>query len=133
MQLLPVSILIIAIIDFKCEQRSIRLRMTRMSPLEKDQYSKESLYHLFRLADSNNSGHIDPGELNVILHQLGWKTNMETSVENKIPHTLWGKNVKTTCGFFQRQIKKNLKMCHSHDRDSHAGEIKLCVTGRLRE
>jgi CRP-like cAMP-binding protein len=79
MLFLPVSIVVLALVDYKCERRSLAKRLANMSSDDKELYERESLHLLFQLADRDNSGHIDPSELAVILKQLGWTTDLETA------------------------------------------------------
>ena len=79
MLLLPLGIVVVALIDYKCERISLAKRMSNMSPEEQKELEAESLHLLFQLADRDNSGHIDPLELSRILKQLGWNTDLETA------------------------------------------------------
>jgi hypothetical protein len=81
MMLLPLSILGLAVAEFKCSRRSDRIKMSKMNEAEKKVHYAEALLVLFQLADNDNSGRVDPMELSAILKQLGWPTKVEASRE----------------------------------------------------
>ena len=81
MMLLPLSILGLAVAEFKCSRRSDRIKMSKMNEAEKKVHYAEALHVLFQLADNDNSGRVDPMELSAILKQLGWPTKVEASRE----------------------------------------------------
>ena len=81
MMLLPLAILGLAAMEFKCSRRSDRIKLSKMTAAEKKKHYAEALHVLFQLADNDNSGHVDPTELSAILTQLGWPIKMETSRE----------------------------------------------------
>ena len=100
MMLLPLGILGLALVEFKCNRRSDRIKLSKMNDDEKKAHYAEALHVLFQLADNDNSGHVDPTELSAILKQLGWPTTVKTSREimertigvemdkNGMPHSL---------------------------------------------
>jgi hypothetical protein len=76
MLLLPICILAFAFVEYNCTQRSARNKLAKMPAEEKAMHHREALHQLFKLADSDHSGFIDPVELSLILRQLGWKTSV---------------------------------------------------------
>ena len=70
---LPFGIIVMALVQLCCDRRNMHRRLARMSADAKRAAVKEALHLLFRIADSDNSGVIDPAELKAILKQLGWK------------------------------------------------------------
>lgn len=81
MQLLPLSVLALAITEFKCSRRSDRIKLSKMTSAERKSHYAEALRVLFQLADNDNSGCVDPTELSGILKQLGWPTKVHVSRE----------------------------------------------------
>ena len=81
MMLLPLGIIVLALMEFKCSRRSDRIKLSKMDEAEKKRHYAEALHVLFQLADNDNSGHVDPTELSGILKQLGWPTSVEVSRE----------------------------------------------------
>ena len=77
MQLLPASIVLLALVDYRCHRASLARRLVRMTEQEKTRTEAEALHLLFRLTDVDRSGRVDPAELVAILRQLGWTTTVE--------------------------------------------------------
>ena len=48
---------------------------------KKKEKEKEALHHLFKIADADNSGVIDPSEVSGILKQLGWNVNVHLAIK----------------------------------------------------
>ena len=70
---LPFGIVVMAFFQLCYDRRNMQHRLAHMSADTKRAAVKEALHLLFRIADSDNSGVIDPAELQAILKQLGWK------------------------------------------------------------
>ena len=77
---LPISILILASINYSCFKTSLKLRLLTMSEEEKIEEEEEALHSLFKLADKDNSGNVDSAELADILKALGWKVTIKSVV-----------------------------------------------------
>ena len=88
---LPISILILASINYSCFKTSLKLRLLTMSEEEKIEEEEEALHSLFKLADEDNSGNVDSAELADILKALGWKVTIKSA------HELLEKICKSTC------------------------------------
>ena len=70
---LPVAIIIFAFAEYAYAKRSLRSQLSNMTGIERKHREEEALHLLFKIADSDNSGHIDPAETRNILTQLGWR------------------------------------------------------------
>ena len=70
---LPVAIIIFAFAEYAHAKRSLRSQLSNMTGIERKHREEEALHLLFKIADSDNSGHIDPAETRNILTQLGWR------------------------------------------------------------
>ena len=78
---LPLLVVVIAVVTYFCLHASLSIKMTRMNDQDKALKQQEAFHLLFELADADHSGAIDPSELRSILYQLGWKLDLETTVE----------------------------------------------------
>lgn len=82
MTALPLIVILFAFAEYRFEKRGLRLRLSNMSGAERVIQEKNALHLLFKIADSDNSGHIDPSETKNILSQLGWRhISLEISVK----------------------------------------------------
>jgi hypothetical protein len=77
---MPVVVLIMALVSYFYLEASMGFRMKNMTPEEKTTKQQEAFHKLFELADTDHSGEIDPSELRSILHQLGWKLTVESTI-----------------------------------------------------
>ena len=80
MSLLPVTIVIIAFVEYCVITRTLDGRLLRMTPEKKKEKEKEALHQLFNLADGDHSGVIDPSELDTILRHLGWNVSVRIAM-----------------------------------------------------
>ena len=78
---LPISILILAFINYSCIKTSMKLQLLTLSEEEKTDMEEEALHSLFGLADEDNSGSVDASELAGILKALGWKVTIKSAHE----------------------------------------------------
>ena len=76
---LPVSILVLAALNFHCSKTSMKMRLRRLNQKEKQDMEEEALHALFHLADADHSGQVDSLELAGILKAIGWKINTTTA------------------------------------------------------
>jgi CRP-like cAMP-binding protein len=82
MTALPVAIVFFAFAEYVFEKNKLRSQLSNMTGIERKHREEEALHLLFKIADSDNSGHIDPSETKDILTQLGWRgVDVSTSVK----------------------------------------------------
>jgi hypothetical protein len=82
MTALPVAIVLFAFLEFHWERCALRRKLINMTGVERARREEEALHLLFKIADSDNSGHIDPAETKNILMQLGWSgLDLELAVQ----------------------------------------------------
>ena len=81
MTLLPISIVLLAIIEYCYVSKTLHSRFNNMSDIKKKEKEKEALHLLFSMADSDHSGVIDPAELAGILRELGWNVNVRIAMD----------------------------------------------------
>jgi CRP-like cAMP-binding protein len=73
MTLIPVGVAIVGLAEYCASSKLMVRRLQLMTAERKQKKEEEALHLLFKIADADNSGQIDTGELMVILQQLGWK------------------------------------------------------------
>ena len=73
MTMMPVGVAVSGMAEYWASRRLMVRRLQLMTAERKQKKEQEALHLLFKIADADNSGHIDPGELMKILQQLGWK------------------------------------------------------------
>ena len=73
---LPVSILILAIVNYHCAKTSMQRKLRILTDKEKTNMEEEALHSLFHLADADHSGEVDSAELAGILRALSWKVTV---------------------------------------------------------
>ena len=78
---LPVGILLLAVINFHYAKIAMKYRLKALTDKDKTHIEEQALHSLFHLADSDNSGEVDPAELASILSALGWKVSVQTCHE----------------------------------------------------
>ena len=81
MSLVPLSIILVASLEYFFVSKTLQRRMSHMSDEKKREVEKETLHLLFKIADTDHSGVIDPSELGAIIRQLGWNVNLRTAID----------------------------------------------------
>jgi hypothetical protein len=76
---LPISILILAVLNYNWSKKAMSFRLNRLSAKQKNNMEEEALHSLFHLADADRSGEIDASELAGILKALGMNVNVATA------------------------------------------------------
>jgi hypothetical protein len=114
MTMMPISIAVIGLIEYLLAHRLMVRRLSLMTDERKKKKEQEALHLLFKIADSDNSGVIDPAEMMSLLQQLGWRgLNLDHSVEisRKVGATLdqRGKYVLTEHCFVQAMISGKMR------------------------
>ena len=75
---LPIIIVLVAWVRLRVINTRLSSQLSALNPKNRHNVEKEALHELFRIADEDNSGTVDPREMASILRQLGWKLNIET-------------------------------------------------------
>ena len=80
MTALPVTIVVIAVLEYCFVSKTLSAKLKNMSEPKKIEKEKEALDLLFKMADEDHSGVIDPSEISHILHNLGWKVDLTAAM-----------------------------------------------------
>ena len=102
---IPICVCFLGWIAYLNESRRMTKLQQHFTQREVQMHEEEALHLLFKLSDSDNSGHVEPIELCGILENLGWE--VEVDVALLIIHALTSK-----AGTYKRTTKKGNACLH---------------------